>query len=432
MSAKMFSRSLLAAAILASGIGSANAQSLEASSTQAAQGAVDHVVTVTFTNTTPETIAGYNFAIPYDSTKLTIDPATAFEYSGTTNAACNVNASAILCFVFPNGADPLLPATDEIKVKVTVDANAAVGPTPLAFEAARTAFSDATGNTVQGTTTDGQIDITTGGGTPPAGADAAFNPAAGGTVTFPGGASGAATQGSITMTVTGGNAGDQATLNNCALSGADATDFILATPMPLNVSTGGNGQIEVTSTVGAAARTATLTCELTDSNDAATPVSWTLNVPAAGGGGTPGNPMYSSNPAPGATISATGDAGMTVMRNVVITNAGGDGLEYTCTVTGTGFAITSGDSGANIAANGTATVALQFTFPAAGTTETGTLECTHNATGSPVTYPLSATGRAAGRATPTMVPASSLWSQIAMFGLFGALGMLVLGLRRGR
>ncbi|HRO87890.1 MAG TPA: hypothetical protein PLH21_07680, partial [Chiayiivirga sp.] len=31
---------------------------------------------------------------------------------------------------------------------------------------------------------------------------------------------------------------------------------------------------------------------------------------------------------------------------------------------------------------------------------------------------------------PTFVPASSLWSKLALFGVFAALGMLILGLRR--
>lgn len=428
-----FKKSALAFALI-SACGVANAAGLSITPASVTTSTVNvPPVTVQFTG--DGTVAFFEAEVTFDSSIFT---ATVAAQNGMN---CGVHGTQPGVIVVSHVDPNLQPMGDAAACEITLtvtDPSSIPGAGspdvtyPLAFQ--NDLWGDSNQQPVGGNTvTGGEVVLSgTGGGTPPAGADAAFNPAAGGTVTFPGGASGAATQGSITMTVTGGNAGDQATLNNCALSGADATDFILATPMPLNVSTGGNGQIEVTSTVGAAARTATLTCELTDSNDAATPVSWTLNVPAAGGGGTPGNPMYSSNPAPGATISATGDAGMTVMRNVVITNTGGDGLEYTCTVTGTAFAIASGGSGANIAANGTATVALQFTFPAAGATETGTLECTHNATGSPVSYPLSATGRAAGRATPTMVPASSLWSQIAMFGLFGALGMLVLGLRRGR
>lgn len=159
-------------------------------------------------------------------------------------------------------------------------------------------------------------------------------------------------------------------------------------------------------------------------------------------------PIYSSNPAVGTSIATSGNPGDLVTRNIAITNIGGNGLNFSCAISGPGasaFQITGGANGTALAAHATQNVSFQITVPAAGTTAHATMSCTHNGTGAanPATYALSATGQTvpvtppvtppgASPATPTAVPASSWWSQIAMFGLLGMLGMLAMGWRRTR
>jgi hypothetical protein len=399
-------------------VGGVNAQSLTASTTNAFVNQNDHVATVVFENGGSPAVGSFDFELPFDTTLVSIAAADiSANYAGI---ACSVLAAPdrILCFANPAGADTQLPATATITMLFDIGANTGIQSLNFGtINMARTDLSDATGAL---TVNNGAINISA---EPPVDPAISFSPN-GGAVNLPqnGGAVGD-TSGSSTITVTasGGGGGGTGSYNCAVPAGFAVTNNANAAF--------GNGSVDmgVTCTMAAAASNANMTCAVTDSAGSRD-VVFNLACPAGA------SAVYSSNPAPGnALAGCQGGAGSTVNTTLTITNTGtpanpdtaADDLALACSITSGGgnFAIASGPT-TPLEAGSSTTVTVACTIPGSGSVN-GTLSCNGN------DYPLSATVRTAPVVdSPAIVPASSFWSKMILFGLLAGLGMLVVSLRR--
>lgn len=366
-------------------------------------------------------VAGYNTVIDYDNSILSADPTSS---NGTCTIDNVLHTVSLIRATFPPAA---IPAENVCVITFPVAVGAAVGSYPLAHHPGfpETSFVDLAGTEIApaGTVTDGAINVINA----PPDVVLGFSPNYNTTVTFPGGTVATNQTANIAVSVASGTVGN-GTVTGCAFGGPNAGAFSVTGGIPATVPP--NATIALQATLAAAPLVGTLTCLVTDAA-AGSPNSRTWNLSAPAGTPVPA-PGYSSNPAPGSVIGLIGIPGATLTTTVIITNNGNPGpgsdLTYTCSVGGPDFAITSGASGGPLAVGASATVTIDVTAPADGVTVNDVLSCTSNIQGQLAEYDLSATGQV--RVAPTYVPASSLWSKLALFGIFAALGMLIIGLRR--
>lgn len=363
---------------------------------------------------------GYQTTLTYDTTNLDA------VRENVDGGLCTVNDAAGTIVVLDGTADNS-PLADKVTCNLTftVGAGAADGDV-YTLDLNGGLFSDENAAPSPGphTETDGSITITNA----PPDVVLAFNPDA--AVVFPGGTSGDTTAESIDVTVGAGTVGT-GTVDNCVISGANASAFSVVGGDPTTVPPAGSIDLEVT--LANSALAATLTCDVADAGPDTTHV-WALSAPA----GTPvPAPEYSSVPAPGTTLNCDGTPGSLTQTSITITNTGlsgaGSDLDYSCVVSGAGFSIISGAAD-TLAVDDSATVTVQCTVPAEDApAATGDLDCTSNdPANSANNYPLSSIAETAPPAVPqpNVVPASSLWSQLSLIGLLAALGLLVVGIRR--
>lgn len=260
---------------------------------------------------------------------------------------------------------------------------------------------------------------------PPPDVIVTFTPASGSTVAFGGGLPGA----NVTQSIAIGNTGTigTGTVSGCVISGPDAASFSITGGNPSTVPPATS--LGLQATLGAAALNATLTCDVADSS-ATTSATWTLTAPA---GTVLQAPTLAANPASGTAITLPNSYGTPVSSNIVITPTGGDAggpdASVACTATA-GFTVTAatltftppGGAAQNAVVGCTpGAAAVSGTVSCGGTDQAGVINWSW-----PVTCPAAQTAPP----PPTFVPASSLWSKLALFGVFAALGMLILGLRR--
>ncbi|MEJ1248077.1 hypothetical protein [Denitratimonas tolerans] len=286
-------------------------------------------------------------------------------------------------------------------------------------------WGDGGGNPVPGNTATGGEIVLQGG--PPPDVIVTFTPASGGTVTFPGGMPADV----VTQSIAIGNTGTigSGTVSGCVLGGADAGSFAITGGNPSTVPPATS--LDLSATLGAAALNATLTCDVTDSGGTST-ATWTLTAPA---GTVLAAPTLSSNPASGTAITLPGSYGTPVSSNIVITPAGGDAggpnASVTCSTGSAGFTVTPAGALTFTPPGGAAQNAVVGCTPGAAAI-TGTVTCTGTDQAGAIawTYPVTCPAASTAPPPPTFVPASSLWSKLALFGVFAALGMLILGLRR--
>jgi hypothetical protein len=416
----MKTRTILGAAIgtlLSLATVGASAQSLVASNTNATINTLAHVTTVVFTNTSPVTYGAFDFRMTYNPANLTTTPAAIT--TSDPGTACNVTApGTILCFANPSGVNTHLNPTVTITIPFDIGATAAVEPLSL-FDV--NGF-DHTGSPLPLSGTNGSVTIVTG---PPPDVVVTFNPISGSTVAFGGGMPGA----NVTQSIAIGNTGTigTGTVSGCVISGPDAASFSITGGNPSTVPPATS--LGLQATLGAAALNATLTCNVADSS-ATTSATWTLTAPA---GTVLLAPTLAANPASGTTITLPGSYGAPVSSNIVITPTGGD----------------AGGPDANVACSASAgftVTAATLTFtPPGGAAQNAVVGCTPGAAAVAGTvscggtdqagvinwsWPVNCPAAQTAPPPPTFVPASSLWSKLALFGVFAALGMLVLGLRR--
>lgn len=254
-----------------------------------------------------------------------------------------------------------------------------------------------------------------------------FTPASGSTIAFGGGVPGA----NVTQSIALGNTGTigTGTVSGCVLSGPDAGLFSITSGNPSTVPPATS--IGLQATLGAAALSATLTCNVDDAS-ATTSVTWPLTAPA---GTVLQAPTLASNPASGASITLPNSYGTPVTTPIAITPTGGDAggpnASVTCSTASAGFTVTPAGALTFTPPGGAAQNAVVGCTPGASPVG-GVVTCTGTHQGGAINWSYDVTCPAAQTAPPppTFVPATSLWSKLALFGVFAALGMLVLGLRR--
>lgn len=274
------------------------------------------------------------------------------------------------------------------------------------------------------TLTNGVVNIPAG---PPPDVVVTFTPASGSTIAFGGGAPGA----NVTQSIALGNTGTigSGTVSGCVLSGADAGSFSITGGNPSTVPPATS--IGLQATLGAAALSATLTCNVADAS-ATTSVTWPLTAPA---GTVLQAPTLASNPASGASITLPNSYGTPVTTPIAFTPTGGDAggpnASVTCSTASAGFTVTPAGALTFTPPGGAAQNAVVGCTPGAAPIG-GVVTCTGTHQGGAINWSYDVTCPAAQTAPPppTFVPATSLWSKLALFGVFAALGMLILGLRR--
>jgi hypothetical protein len=414
----------LAVSILSS---SAIAQTVVVDNTVAVVNTANHVSTATLTFPAA-TVAGLQFTLTYDNANLGLPTGTAPHpeiISSDAAISCQVNTvGTALCTGF--AASGFL--TSPITIGFRFDIGATAIPTPGSpLTVSGVDFFDGSANSIPGSSgTNGSVIITTA----PPNILVSYAPTAGSTISFPTGV--ALTTQTAAITVTGAGSVGTATVDNCALSGAGASNFAIVTG---SVTVPPTDTIDLSCTLpnSGGAASAVLTCRENDSDSTNVNRTWNLSCPQ----GTPvPGPGYSSVPAPGATLNCDGEAGTTETVSFVVTNNGnpgaGSGLDFNCTTASPGFTIQSGGSATGLAVGGTQTVTVACTVPAEGApASTGTVACTTNAGAAP-TYLLSSLADTLPEPVPqpNVVPASSLWSKLALIGLLAGLGIAVVGFRR--
>lgn len=379
------------------------------------------------------TTAGFEVEVAFNATDLDV---VAQPQNGANACSAN-NLTGVVTLQVVDGALNPLPAgpTNYCNLTFTVD-GAVVAPNPgdpdivYPLTLQNDLYSDGGGNPAPGphSLTNGEIRIQ---GAPPD-VTLSYNPAPPNGPAFSGGTFTGDTS-TASIAVNAGGTSGSGTVTGCALSGTNAANFAI-TSGDLSIAAGGSDNITLECTHGLSERVATLQCTENDSDSTDAARSWNLTCPA--GLPTPA-PEYSSNPASGSTLSFQGAAGATVNRQLTITNTGfagpGDTLSITsCSISGADAA-TFGVTPAippqvDLAVGENVALTVSATIPASGT-NTATLTCesndgTHN-------YPLTSAPRTAPVVdSPAIVPASSFWSKMILFGLLAGLGMLVVSLRR--
>jgi len=372
---------------------------------------------------------GFEVEVAFDATSL---QAVAAGANGGSCAANNATGVVTVQFV-DGGLNPIVGPTVYCNMTFTVDGAVTVpepGDPDVVFDLTlqNALYSDAAIQPVPGphTETGGQIVVQ---GTPPD-VNLTYNPPSGGTVTFTGGTSGDTVSASITVGATGTSGTGSVTA--CSLGGANPGAFAVTSTFPISVSPGGSDTIDIDCTLGNSAATATLSC--TEDDTSVSNPSFNLSCPA--GDPVPA-PEFESNPAPGGTINCSGTPGSTQSRTLTITNDGfagvGSTLSYSCSTGDAGFSVTGGATG-DVEVGDSATVTIECTVPAEGDPEaTGTLTCTSNDADEPsVDYALLAAPVTVPppNPSPEIIPANSLWSLLALFGVMAGIGAVVVGMRR--
>lgn len=401
----------LAIALLA-GMGAVNAQSITIGSGSAPSAAGGSVgISIDFD---PEgaSVAGYNTVINYDASILTGDPTS-------SNTTCTVDPGtstiALIRATFPAAE---IPAENICVVTFNVAAGTAVGAYALAHDPdpASTGFFDLSAATVTGTVNDGAINVVAEG--PPT---LTFDTTP---VALPAGPYGSTQSGTIPANFT-------------ASTGAHSVDYTCTAPAGFTVTpaTGSYDNddttatdLTVTATLTGAAQAGTVTCTVTPS-DGSTPTTFDIDVSAPAG--TESAPALTPTPADGGEITVGGGApGSNGTGTLTVTPSGGAGTdvaEVFCeadapvSISPASLTFPVGSSAQGFTVTVPLTDAAQ-TFPGAigcwGEDGNGGFEWVFD-----VSAP-------AGVAAPTFIPATSLWSKFALIGVFAALGLLMVGLRR--
>lgn len=412
MKNKALLRSSLALALFGAGLAASSAMAATISLTPNPQtiqqtGSAD--VTIAFTG--DGATNAFSGAVIYDTVRFN---ATAVPNGSdvlcAVNDAFNATDGRVAIVVTPGGG----PLADRNLCVITFTTNAAaLGNTALTW--VNPVFGGSGGGD---TANDGALNVIDVIPEPPT---ISFNPNGGMiNLTQGGGAvGGSSATTTITATAAGGIGGGTGSYNCTVPAGFAVTNN--ANPAFAN----GSADLGVSCTMAAAGSSAAMSCAVTDA-DGARSVDFTLNCPAGA------SAVYNSVPAPGVGLAACdGGAGEVVNTTLTINNTGtpanpesaADDLAVACSVAGANFAIGTGPT-TPLEAGSSTTVTVACTVPGTGTA-TGTLTCNGN------DYPLSSSVRTAPVVvSPAIVPSTSFWSKMILFGLLAGLGMLVVSLRR--
>jgi hypothetical protein len=243
-----------------------------------------------------------------------------------------------------------------------------------------------------------------------------------GPITLPSGNAGATVNTNIVATATG-NSG------SASLSCSAAAGFTVTPNLTFNSA--GDQNIAVGCTLGATQTSGNITCTEID-GDSVTPGAtrtWTATCPQ--GGVVPVNPTITTVTATGAFAMPSGALGQTVSRLIDFSASGGAGTgsaTINCTATAPVTVTPAMQTVTGSAQPTDVAVRLQLTNAAQGPFD---VVCTVTS-GSTVRTDTFNVTAAAGTALPppTVVPASSTWSQLLLIALMAGLGLAFVGFRR--
>lgn len=365
-------------------------------------------------------IGSYNTVIIYDDTILTGAPTI----SNDPDGLCVVTAASqqVSFAVFAPGATGL-PSRAICTINFDVTPGTAVNTYPVAHDPApgSTSFGDMDANVITGTVNDGAIDVVAEG--PP-------------TITFPAGpfvlppaGFGMSTNTTIPVTVTDGGGNNPA--NTASYTCTAPAGFTVSPLAGGPIANGGTlADLDVSCTTGAAAVNGNISCTATNT----TPSSVNFTIPVTCPAGTMAAPNLTPTPAAGGTVTVgAGAPGATACGTISIAASGGAGTdEATVTCTSGDAAVTVNPAGPLTFGVGAAPQTIQVCTTLTDTAQTFTdvITCTGDDGNGSIDWAPFSVAAAAGSTAPRFVPASSLWSKLALFGIFGALGMLIIGLRR--
>lgn len=345
-------------------------------------------------------------------------PAEATVVSVSPPSNCAIQGSGDVKIEFVDGALNPIPDMESVcEIEYDIHAAAAAGDV-YNFVIRDCLYSDISLNPSAGphTATDGQVTVTSEG--PPT---LTFDTTP---VALPAGPYGSTQSGTIPANFT-------------ASTGAHSVDYTCTAPAGFTVTpaTGSYDNddttatdLTVTATLTGAAQAGTVTCTVTPS-DGSTPTTFDIDVSAPAG--TESAPALTPTPADGGEITVGGGApGSNGTGTLTVTPSGGAGTdvaEVFCeadapvSISPASLTFPVGSSAQGFTVTVPLTDAAQ-TFPGAigcwGEDGNGGFEWVFD-----VSAP-------AGVAAPTFIPATSLWSKFALIGVFAALGLLMVGLRR--
>lgn len=364
----------------------------------------------------PTDAGAYNTVFSYDDSILTGDPTS----SSNVRCAVDPGTSTIAVSRFSSDGEPL-PSETICTVTFNVTAGTPVAVYPLAHDPdpVSTAFGDLGANPIDGTVNDGAINVVAEG--PP-------------TISFDetpivlAGVYGTLQVATVPVTLTNGGGNNP----------ADTASYTCTAPAGISVSplTGGpvaNGgsltDLSVSCTLGDTEVSGNIECNAT--NTAGSDEDFTIPVTCEAGSMAP--PILTPTPGNGSTITTgAGAPGQVGTGALVVTPSGGAGVDpATITCSPSTASLTVSPAGVQSFLPGAAarTFSVGCTLTQEPQEFMGGVTCAGTDGDGPVEWSFDVSCPA-GVIAPTFVPASSLWSKLALFGIFAALGLLVLGLRR--
>jgi hypothetical protein len=402
-----------AVASLLLGLGSvAVGQSLTASETTAVINATNHETTVAFApGATPTN--SFNFDLNFDTSRLTFASVAV-----PAGVSCNGVATPGTVRCLADGGDDgsnLLPLA-ALNITIRFNVGATAGVTPLTL--AGVVMTSTSGASQSPTLTNGQVDISN---APPTPLTLSYNPAPGALI-LPSGNAGTTVSRDIVATAAG-NSG------SASLSCTAAAGFTVTPNLTFNAA--GDQNIAVGCTLGASVVNGNITCTEIDGDSVAPGATRTWTATCPQGGVVPVNPTITTVTATGAFAMPSGALGQTVSRLIDFSASGGAGTgsaTINCTATAPVTVTPAMQTVTGSAQPTDVAVRLQLTNAAQGPFD---VVCTVTS-GSTVRTDTFNVTAAAGTALPppTVVPASSTWSQLLLIALMAGLGLAFVGFRR--
>lgn len=416
----------VAGLLLAAGSITASAQTItigQASVPSASGGSA--AIAVTFDDDGNVNVGAYNTEFSYST--LTGPPNYLGGIPTSNSPNCIVTDATKTVSVARFSATPGVGLPDETLCTITFAINAGTPDAAYALphdaSPGTTAFfhTDGSDITPSGTVVDGAINVVaTGPGT------ISFPVAP---VTLPNATYGTSTSANIPVNWApggGNNPGDTASFTCTApagftvapLSGGPYTNT--GTP-PANLA--------VSCTTGAAAVNGNVECTATNT----APSSANYTIPVTCPAGTMAPPNLTPNPASGSTLTVpSGAPGANSCQSFSIAATGGAGVNpatVTCSSADAAVVVTPATPLNFLPGAAAQSVQVCTTLTNAAQSFNNVVHCA-GADGAGAIDWVFNVAAPAGAVAPTFVPASSLWSKLALFGMLGALGMLVIGLRR--
>jgi hypothetical protein len=259
-----------------------------------------------------------------------------------------------------------------------------------------------------------------------------YNPTAGSTIAFAAGMTPGAAAPGATIDATATGTTGNASLSNCAISGAGAAAFSVS-PTSLTFNSSTTQSLNLGCTYPTSNATATLTCSETDADSTNASRTWNLSCPAPNVAPTVTSATASPLALPG------GIAGTQSLGTIDLTAAGGSGAGSTavsCTSTGNvqiaaapGTPSTQGPVAFNVVGTAQPTdIRVGVNLTTTSQPAAGTVTCTVAGQADIVINVSAPAGTTV--VPPTFIPSSSTGSTLALLGLLGLFGMLAVGFRR--